>query len=236
MKRALFASALAALVILATVRPTTAALPVSPCVAGDPDGSKRLAARELAESSCNCAMFLHNPTYAKCVAGVAKLLSSGTNPSLPRACRLSVTRCARRSTCGMKPGAVPCFLNGLCRIRTDDAKCTASGGTPGAANCASCCDAFPPGSGPSCAAPTTTTATTSTTTTTAAPTPSTTSSITTTTQPPTSTTTAAPTTTTTSSATTSTTTTLAPTCNPTGASCTVNGDCCSGICLSTTCQ
>ena len=71
--------------------------------------------------------------------------------------------------------------------------------------------------------PTTTTTTSTTTSTTSSTTSSTTTTSTTTT-------TAAPTTSTTSSSTT--TTTLA-TCNPTGAACVLNTDCCSGVCLAT---
>src|SRR6266849_9952934 len=123
------------------------------CATDDPTGSKVLAARMTANSTCNCATATNHGAYVSCVAGVAKMLSSGTSPSLPTSCKGAVKKCAAHSTCG-KPGAVTCCLTTAkgptCKIKKDAAHCTAKSGTPGT-TCTSCCDACPaPGSGPSC--------------------------------------------------------------------------------------
>ena len=70
------------------------------CAKDDPTGSKVLAARQQANSTCNCATATNHGAYVKCVAGVAKTLSSGTNPSLPKTCKGAVKKCAAKSTCG----------------------------------------------------------------------------------------------------------------------------------------
>ena len=140
------------------------------CAKDDPTGSKVLAARQQASSTCSCATATNHGTYVQCVAGVADMLSSGTNPSLPKSCKGAVKKCAAHSTCG-KPGTVTCCLTTAkgpkCKVKKDAAHCTAKQGTVG--TCTSCCDACPaPGSGPSCFSVTTTT-TTSATSTTGAP-------------------------------------------------------------------
>jgi len=129
------------------------------CTKDDPTGSKVLAARQQASSTCPCATATNHGAYVKCVAGVANTLSSGTNPSLPKSCKGAVKKCASHSTCG-KPGAVTCCLTTTkgttCKIKKDATHCTAKQGTVG--TCTSCCDACPaPGSGPSCSSVTTTT-------------------------------------------------------------------------------
>lgn len=129
------------------------------CATDDPTGAKVLAARQAANSMCPCATAANHGAYVKCVAGVANMRSSGTNPSLPPSCKGAVKKCAAHSTCG-KPGSVTCCLTTIagtkCKVKKDAAHCPATG-TIG--NCTSCCDACPaPGSGPSC--PTTTTTTT----------------------------------------------------------------------------
>jgi len=129
------------------------------CAKDDPTGSKVLAARQQASSTCPCATATNHGAYVKCVAGVADTLSRGKNPSLPKSCKGAVKKCAAHSTCG-KPGTVTCCLttaNGpKCKVKKDAAHCTAKQGSIG--TCTSCCDACPaPGSGPSCSSITTTT-------------------------------------------------------------------------------
>ena len=150
MKRALLTSALTVSLLL-----TATGLASANCATDDPTGSKVLAARESANATCDCATATNHGAYVKCVAGVAKMLSSGTSPSLPTSCKGAVKKCAAHSTCG-KPGAVTCCLTTAkgptCKIKKDAAHCTAKSGTVG--SCTSCCDACPtPGSGPSCASP-----------------------------------------------------------------------------------
>src|SRR5262245_58111363 len=172
--RSLGAVPAAVLVMMLSVR-----LALANCATDDPTGAQVLAARQTANSMCLCATFTSHGAYVSCVAGVAKRLSSGTNPSLPPSCKRAVKKCAAHSTCG-KPGFVNCCFTTTsgtkCRREADALRCTvkhlaAHGkkvvlqGTVGM--CTSCCDACPaPGSGPSCPTTTTTTATTTTTTTT----------------------------------------------------------------------
>ena len=129
------------------------------CAKDDPTGSKVLAARQQASSTCPCASATNHGAYVKCVAGVADTLSSGTNSSLPKSCKGAVKKCAAHSTCG-KSGTVTCCLTTAkgpkCKVKKDAAHCTAKHGTVG--TCTSCCDACPaPGSGASCSSITTTT-------------------------------------------------------------------------------
>jgi len=162
----LFARGLLALASLCI----TARLASASCATDDPDGSKRAAACATADQMCSaqgmgCNSGNHG-AYVSCVAHVASMLASGSNPSLPPSCKGAVKKCAAHSTCG-KPLAVTCCLSTAkgpkCKIKKDAPSCSAKNGTMG--SCASCCDACPPpGSGPSC--PTTTTTTTSSTTTT----------------------------------------------------------------------
>jgi hypothetical protein len=136
------------------------------CAKDDPTGAKVLAARQQAISTCPCATATNHGAYVKCVVGVAKMLSSGTNPSLPKSCKGAVKKCEAHSTCG-KAGTVTCCLTTTkgttCKIMKDAAHCTKKKGTVG--TCTSCCDACPaPGSGPSCSTITPTTQPTTTTT------------------------------------------------------------------------
>jgi hypothetical protein len=151
--RSLILAALGASMLLAS-----APVALANCAKDDPTGSKRLAARQQANSTCPCATTTHG-AYVKCVAGVASMLSSGTNPSLPKSCKGAVKKCAAHSTCG-KPGTpVTCCITTAkgtaCKIMKDAAHCTAKHGTAG--TCTSCCDACGAGSGPSCSTGTTTT-------------------------------------------------------------------------------
>ncbi len=150
--RSLTLAALGASILLAS-----APVALANCAKDDPTGSKLLAARQQANSTCPCATTTHG-AYVKCVAGVAKMLSSGTSPSLPKSCKGAVKKCAAHSTCG-KPGTVTCCITTAkgtkCKIMKDAAHCTAKHGTAG--TCTSCCDACPAGSGPSCSTGTTTT-------------------------------------------------------------------------------
>jgi hypothetical protein len=108
-------------------------------------------ARAAAEATCNCATAPNHGTYVKCVAGVANELAAAEQ--LPKNCKGAVKKCAAKSVCG-KPGFVTCCItkNGetKCKIKKDEARCTAKGGVV-STGCTSCCDACPaPGSGPSC--------------------------------------------------------------------------------------
>src|SRR5947208_1063802 len=161
--RSLTLAALGASMVVAS-----ATVAFADCAKDDPTGSKVLAARQQASSTCPCAGTSHG-AYVKCVVGVAKTLSSGANPSLPKSCKGAVKKCAAHSTCG-KPGTVTCCPTSgkgmACKIKKDAAHCTKHG-TVG--TCTSCCDACAaPGSGPSCGTITTTTITSSTSTTAAA--------------------------------------------------------------------
>ena len=161
--RSLTLAALGASILLGS-----ATVAFADCAKDDPTGSKVLAARQQASSTCPCAGTSHG-AYVKCVVGVAKTLSSGANPSLPKSCKGAVKKCAAHSTCG-KPGTVTCCPTSgkgmACKIKKDAAHCTKHG-TVG--TCTSCCDACAaPGSGPSCGTITTTTITSSTSTTAAA--------------------------------------------------------------------
>jgi len=152
--RSLTLAALGASLLLAS-----APVAFANCAKDDPTGSKVLAARQQASSTCPCATATKHGAYVKCVAGVADTLSSGTNPSLPKSCKGAVKKCAAHSTCG-KSGTVTCCLTTAkgpkCKVKKDAAHCTAKQGTTG--TCRSCCDACPaPGSGPSCSSITTTT-------------------------------------------------------------------------------
>src|SRR5438093_4845559 len=155
--RSLTLAALGASLLLAS-----APVAFADCAKDDPTGSKVLAARQQASSTCLCATATSHGAYVKCVVGVAKTLSSGTNPSLPKSCKGAVKKCAAHSTCGKS--TVTCCLTSGCKSKKDAAHCTAKHGTVG--TCTSCCDACPaPGSGPSCSTITTTTITSSTSTT-----------------------------------------------------------------------
>src|SRR3989442_15363508 len=77
------------------------------CAKDDPTGSKVLAARQQASSTCPCATATNHGAYVKCVAGVADTLSRGKNPSLPKSCKGAVKKCAAHSTCG-KIGRASC--------------------------------------------------------------------------------------------------------------------------------
>ena len=152
--RSLTLAALGASMLLAS-----APVAFANCAKDDPTGSKVLAARQQASSTCPCATATNHGAYVKCVAGVADTLSRGKNPSLPKSCKGAVKKCAAHSTCG-KSGTVTCCLTTAkspkCKVKKDAAHCTAKQGTVG--SCTSCCDACPaPGSGPSCSSITTTT-------------------------------------------------------------------------------
>jgi hypothetical protein len=119
------------------------------------DAAAVLAARQAAESTCDCANAINHGTFVKCVAGVANDRAAADPPLLPKNCKGAVKKCAARSTCG-KPGAVTCCITNpntletKCKIKKDVAHCDAKGGDS-SSPCTSCCDACPaPGSGPSC--------------------------------------------------------------------------------------
>jgi hypothetical protein len=105
-------------------------------------------ARATAASQCNCATQPNHGAYVSCVAGVAKMLSSGTNPPLPKNCTGAVKKCAAHSACG-KPGAVTCCFattkGPKCKIAKDSGTCSTKGGTPTVdPNNTSCCSSTHP--------------------------------------------------------------------------------------------
>ena len=122
------------------------------CASDDPTGARVAAARQQVRTDCPCD-HSNPPTtnhgqYVKCAAGVAATraaLDSSDPNFLPKTCKGAVKKCAAHSTCG-KPGFVTCCLGGAtsrCKVKRDEAHCTAKGGTPGI--CDSCCDACEPG-------------------------------------------------------------------------------------------
>src|SRR5262249_61959422 len=90
-------------------------------------------ARATAESTCHWATSTNHGQYVSCVAGVAKSLSSGTNPPLPKNCKGAVKKCAAHSACG-KTGAVTCCFTSTkgpkCKIRKSAADCSGKEGRP----------------------------------------------------------------------------------------------------------
>jgi hypothetical protein len=101
--------------------------------AGCTDEQAVINARATAAGQCDCATFTNHGLYVTCVAGVAKSLSSGTNPSLPKNCTGAVKKCAAHSTCG-KPGEVTCCFTSKsgpkCKNAKSAADCSGKGGTP----------------------------------------------------------------------------------------------------------
>jgi hypothetical protein len=106
--------------------------------AGCADEAAVIAARATADATCTamgegCSNASNHGAYVSCVAGVAKMLSSGTNPTLPKNCKGAVKKCAAHSTCGM-PGQVTCCFthkNGpKCKNAKSPADCSGKGGTP----------------------------------------------------------------------------------------------------------
>jgi hypothetical protein len=106
--------------------------------AGCGDEAAVIAARATADATCTamgagCSNASNHGAYVSCVAGVAKMLSSGTNPTLPKNCKGAVKKCAAHSTCG-KPGEVTCCFTGKSGPKCKNAKsagdCSGKGGTP----------------------------------------------------------------------------------------------------------
>jgi len=102
---------------------------------GDNAGDEQavIDARAAAASQCDCTTATNHGQYVKCVAGVAKMRSSGTNPSLPKNCTGAVKKCAAHSTC-CKSGEVTCCFASTkgpkCKIKKSATDCTTKGGTP----------------------------------------------------------------------------------------------------------
>ena len=95
-------------------------------------------------ANCGCAAVPKHRTYVTGAVGIARRrVAAGT---LPGRCQQVVKRCAARSTCG-KLGFVTCCIADAdatrCKLKHDETRCTAQGGTPGI--CTSCCDACEPG-------------------------------------------------------------------------------------------
>jgi hypothetical protein len=112
----------------------------------DPDKSDIASARAAIAASCDCGTLTHG-AYVSCAAQQANTVL------VNKSCVGSVKKCAARSICGKRAGAVTCCRTTTkgtqCQIKQDAAHCTAKQGTVG--SCTSCCDACPaPGSGPSC--------------------------------------------------------------------------------------
>jgi hypothetical protein len=103
------------------------------CGSNPGDEAAVAVARATAEGMCHCATAMNHGSYVSCVAGVAKMLASGTNPTLPKNCTGAVKKCAAHSTCG-KPGEVTCCFTSKrgpkCKIKKSAADCSAKGGTP----------------------------------------------------------------------------------------------------------
>jgi len=101
------------------------------CGANAGDEAAVISARATAAMDCDCATATNHGAYVKCVAGVANMLSSGNNPSLPQSCKGAVKKCAAHSACG-KPGAVTCCLTSSkgtkCKIAKSTDACTKKGG------------------------------------------------------------------------------------------------------------
>ena len=102
------------------------------------DEAAVIAARATADATCTamgegCSNASNHGAYVSCVAGVAKMLSSGTNPTLPKNCTGAVKKCAAHSTCG-KPDEVTCCFTGKsgpkCKNAKSAADCSGKGGTP----------------------------------------------------------------------------------------------------------
>src|SRR5690348_17067803 len=123
----------------------------------DPDRSDIANARTAVAANCDCAGAVSHGAYVSCAAQQANLTL------VNKGCTGAVKRCASRSTCGKRAGAVTCCFTKptgtRCKIKRDAAHCQAP---PGATACVgshtSCCDAC---TSTGCA--TTTTTTTSTT-------------------------------------------------------------------------
>lgn len=104
------------------------------------------ATRASVASQCDCAAAVTHGEYVRCAREVVNAALAGG--SLPKQCASTAMRCARRSTCGRKPGYVPCCRtnrNGVtkCSIKSSAGRCRApSGGSACASTFAkSCCDA-----------------------------------------------------------------------------------------------
>src|SRR5256885_16459474 len=89
--RSLTLAALGASLLLAS-----APVAFANCAKDDPTGSKVLAARQQASSTCPCAPATKHGAYVKGVAGVADPLSSGPNPSLPKSRKGAAKQAAAR--------------------------------------------------------------------------------------------------------------------------------------------
>jgi len=122
----------------------TAALGWAKCGDGPGDAAAVAAARVQVTANCGCTGVPKHGTYVTCAVGIARRrVEAGT---LPRQCLSVVKGCAAHSTCG-RPGFVTCCIADAnatrCKLKRDEARCTAKGGIPG--NCPSCCDACAPG-------------------------------------------------------------------------------------------
>jgi hypothetical protein len=108
-------------------------------------GGVRCSVQEAVDLACPCATAASHGRHVRCVAHVVRQLVA--DGAVPRACRRELVRCAARSTCGRKAGAVVCEVPGArgnrCRISPSAEGCVARGGTVGTR--ASCCpDCVPP--------------------------------------------------------------------------------------------
>lgn len=115
---------------------------------GDSAGDFEAVAAVRAEvaSTCDCDGAETRRDYVRCAREVVK--AAVEVGSLPRQCTSTAMRCARKSTCGRKPGFVPCCRTNRrgvtrCAIKSSISRCRPpSGGTACASSFArSCCDA-----------------------------------------------------------------------------------------------
>src|SRR5215471_20698478 len=80
------------------------------------DEAAVIAARATADATCTamgagCSNASNHGAYVSCVAGVAKSLSSGTTPTLPKNCKGAVKKCAAHSACGKTDAVTCCFTS-----------------------------------------------------------------------------------------------------------------------------
>ncbi len=105
------------------------------------DAAAVAAARAEIDSQRDCASALSRRSYLSCAFAVVAARVDALQ--LPRECKGTVRRCARRSTCA-RPETVTCCIpqsggGTKCRVLRNAARCAARGGC--ASGFASCCDA-----------------------------------------------------------------------------------------------
>lgn len=124
------------------------------------DAAAVAAAREVVDTTCDCAGAENHGTYVSCAADVAN--TRARDGLLPNSCKGVIKRCAAKSTCG-KPGFVTCCRTGAsgktkCSTKSDAERCNPpAGGSACVGSFTSCCDACEAGG---CTSPPSTTTST----------------------------------------------------------------------------